>query len=152
MEDLKRQLNMEEKKNLQRLLFSDITTASVKYKAARDKERELLKRRLIERAPRQVRAHFTKWANASAVKAHAEKQVEALGYVIRTYQSPPSLDINDYGKLPKELSAFDEETKRTEKKITDLKRDFTLRLFAGGEEARGLFAALSSELTKIQKD
>jgi diguanylate cyclase (GGDEF)-like protein len=36
--------------------------------------------------------------------------------------------------------------------LYETKRDFTLRLFAGGEEARGLFSALSGELTKIQKD
>jgi len=143
---------MEEKRNLQRLLFSDITTASAKYKAARDQERGQLKERLIDKAPSHVRALLSQWKHADAAKSRAHKQIDALGYSINTYQSQPALSINAYGKLPKELNAFDEQTRRTEKKILELKRDFTLRLFAGGEEARGLFSALSGELAKIQKD
>ena len=46
MEDLKKQhLNMEEKKNLQKLLFSDIDAATTKNNAARQEERK----RLVER-------------------------------------------------------------------------------------------------------
>src|SRR5262245_26032456 len=105
MEDPKRQLNMEEKKNLQRLLFTDITTASAKYKTARDKEREQLKERLIEKAPMEVRALLTQWQKASAVKTRAEKQLNHLGYSISTYSDPPKLSINEYSSRPKPLVA-----------------------------------------------
>jgi hypothetical protein len=108
MEDPKRQLNMEEKKNLQRLLFSDITTASAKYKVARDKEREQLKERLIDKAPSHLRSLLRQWKNADAAKDRADKQIHALGYSITTYKNPPTLDINNYGKLSKELATFDE--------------------------------------------
>jgi hypothetical protein len=150
MEDPKRQLNMEEKKNLQRLLFSDITTASTKYKATRDKERAQLQNQLIEKAPAALRALLAQWKKARDTQSRMEKQLNGSGYAIETYPTP-ALKIY-YGKPPKPLLAFDEETRRTEKKILDLKRDFTLRLFAGGEEARGLFVSLSGELTKIQRN
>jgi hypothetical protein len=54
-----------------------------------------------------------------------------------------------YGKQPQEVLEFDAETLRRDKNMSDLKRDYTLRLFAGGEEARELFATLTSELAKI---
>jgi hypothetical protein len=79
-------------------------------------------------------------------------ELTALGYSVYEYGDKPKLSINDYNKQPRELAAFDEDTKRTQKRMTDLKRDFTLRMFANGEEARALFAALSSELTSIQKN
>jgi hypothetical protein len=137
---------MEEKRNLQRLLFTDITTASTKYKAARDKEREQLQKHLIEKAPPMMRTLLAQWKKARDTQSHVEKQLNGSGYAIDTY---PTLSLKiHYGKPPKALPAFDEETRRTEKKILDLKRDFTLRLFAGGEEARGLFSALTKELDK----
>jgi hypothetical protein len=146
MEDPRRQLNMEEKRNLQRLLFTDITTASTKYKAARDKEREQLQKQLIEKAPPGMRTLLAQWKKARDTQNQVEKQLNAGGYAIDTY---PTLALKIYyGKPPKALPAFDEETRRTEKKILDLKRDFTLRLFAGGEEARGLFSQLTQELDK----
>jgi hypothetical protein len=150
MEETQRQLNMEEKKNLQRLLFSDITTASSKNQSTRAKEREALQKGLIEKAPPALLALASKWKNARDTQNRVEKQLNAKGYAMEAY--PVGALKLYYSKPPKALPAFDEETRRIEKKILDLKRDFTLRLFAGGEEARGLFSALSGELTKIQKD
>jgi hypothetical protein len=149
MEDPKRQLNMEEKRNLQRLLFSDITSSSAKYNATRQKEREELHKHLIDNASKALHTLLAQWKKAGDTQKQLEKRLNASGYAIETY---PTLALKIYyAKPPKALPAFDEETRRTEKKILDLKRDFTLRLFAGGEEARGLFAALSGELAKIQK-
>jgi hypothetical protein len=151
MEETQRQLNMEEKKNLQRLLFSDITTASSKYQSTRAKEREAFcKSGLIEKAPPALLALASKWKNARDTQNRVEKQLKAKGYAMEAY--PAGTLKLYYSKPPKALPAFDEETRRTERKSLDLKRDFTLRLFTGGEEARGLFSALSGELTKIQKD
>jgi len=84
MEDPKRQLNMEEKKNLQRLLFSDITTASTKYKAARDKEREQLQKHLIEKAPPALRALLAQRKTARDTQSRLEKQLNESGYAIDT--------------------------------------------------------------------
>ena len=84
MEDPKRQLNMEEKKDLQRLLFSDITTASTKYKAARDKEREQLQKHLIEKAPPALRALLAQRKTARDTQSRLEKQLNESGYAIDT--------------------------------------------------------------------
>jgi hypothetical protein len=150
MEDTKRPLNMEEKRNLQKLLFSDIETAAAKYAAARKEERDRLKERLVDTAAPEVRGLFDQWKSARETKDRIAKELASLGYSVNDYGDKP-LSINDYNKQPHELATFDEESKRTEKRMTDLKRDFTLRLFAGGEEARALFSALSNELGSIQK-
>jgi hypothetical protein len=54
MEETIRPLNMEEKRNLQKLLFSDIDSAAEKYGAARKEQRDRLKERLIEKAAPEV--------------------------------------------------------------------------------------------------
>lgn len=149
MEDIntKRPLNMEEKKNLQRLLFSEINGGSAKYKAARQKAREQLEKQLLDNAPVAVRKLLAQWIAGRNAQANAEKKCKGTGYYIATYNNPPHLKI-EQGQL-KQLIAFDQHTAQNEKKIHDLERDFTLRLFADGEEARGLFTALTKELSRL---
>src|SRR5262249_35419683 len=122
----------------------DISTASTKYRNTRQQERSALEKQLTETAPAAARALLTQWKHAGESRSRAEKKLERMGYRIATYSTPAQLTTLA-GKI-KKLVLFDEETARIEKKILDLKRDFTLRLFAGGEEARGLFHALTKEL------
>ena len=100
-----------------------------------------------------MHALFTQWQSADETKSRVEKELDQAGYDIKhDYSSGrDELTINSYGTLPRDLVAFDEETARTEEKLAGLKREFTLRLFAGAEEARGLFSALSTELATILK-
>jgi hypothetical protein len=44
---------------------------------------------------------------------------------------------------------FNAQTARTEKALAQLKRTYTLKLFAGGEGAKELFASLAKELVAI---
>jgi adenylate cyclase len=44
---------------------------------------------------------------------------------------------------------YDAETARVEKSLAELKRIYTLKLFAGGEEAKELSASLAKELAVI---
>lgn len=146
----KRSLNMEEKKNLQRLLFSDIESTVKSYDATRKEQRGQLKARLLENPPPELRALVDEHRHAEEVMARVKRELEQVGYVLTGYPDK-QLDIPAYNKQPQELATFDAETSRTEKRMADLKRDFTLRLFAGGEEARALFATLGDELTSIIK-
>lgn len=52
---------------------------------------------------------------------------------------------------PKLIKDFDAETTKHEKQLTNLKRTYTVKLFAGGEEAKDLLAALARELALIVK-
>jgi hypothetical protein len=147
MPEKKRQLNMEEKRHLQKLIFSDIHAAGEKYRNARRDEREKLQERLVQKAPANVIDLFAEYQRATTAITRVEKELLSLGYSIARY--PETQLAIAYNKLPEELVAFDLETFRTDKSISDLKRDYTLRLFAGGEEAKQLFETLTNELAKI---
>ncbi len=139
---------MEEKRNLQKLIFSDISAAAEKYRTDRKHAREELQERLIEKAPPYVAALFSEHKKALATMARVEKELSETGYALSGYGDERSLGIG-YNKHPQELVQFDIETTANEKNISDLKRDFTLRLFAGGEEAKELFRMLGNAIAKI---
>ena len=54
-----------------------------------------------------------------------------------------------YGQKPKPVREYNEKRRRVQHSLADLKRSYTLKLFAGGEEAKELFASLSRELAAI---
>lgn len=145
--DEKRVLNLEEKRPLEKLLLSDITAATTNYNAARQAERRKLKESLITNAPKEIRALSEERAKAEKEMERAVAQLGERGYCFGGY--PKNLLINDYGKQPPELTTFDAETKRIDKRMTELKREYTLRLFAGGEEAKALFSTLESAIADI---
>jgi hypothetical protein len=145
--DKKRTLNLEEKRLLEKLLLSDITRATSTYGAKRQGERQQLQERLISNAPAQVRALVDERSNAEKAVQRATEALRELGYSIGGY--PAGLCIHSYGKQPHDLESFDAETKRIEARLTELKRAYTLRLFAGGEEAKALFSTLESAIADI---
>jgi hypothetical protein len=102
MPEKKRALNMEEKRNLQKLIFADIAAASAKHKAARDKERTALQEELVAKASPEVRELVVAYHVAVAKVENAEKQLSDLGYHITKYSDEPKLSIA-YGKGPHEL-------------------------------------------------
>ena len=138
---------MEEKRHLQKLIFSDIHAAGEKYRNARKGKREKLQDRLVAKAPSNVAALFVEYKSAANEVTRVEKELSKLGYSLSGY--PEKQLALAYSNLPQELLEFDAETSRTDKSISDLKRDYMLRLFAGGEEAKQLFATLANELANI---
>jgi hypothetical protein len=138
---------MEEKRHLQKLIFRDIDTAASAYRIARSDARRKLQERLVETAPANVASLVAELKRVRDTAKRLENELSDLGYSFGCYQE--KLGIGPYNKQPQELNAFDEETSRGDKGMSDLKRDYTLRLFAGGEEARELFTTLASELAKI---
>ena len=71
----------------------------------------------------------------------------------------PSLHFTDIavsrlktpGTYYDELYGFDTETAADETRLSDMKRSYALKLFAGGEEAQSLFASLTKELRALIK-
>jgi hypothetical protein len=102
---------------------------------------------LLANAPANVAALFAEYKSAKSALAKVEQQLSSLGYYVSDYHET-KLRIGS-NTPPKELVAFDAETSRIDKRISDLKRDYTLRLFAGGEEAKELFATLANEIANI---
>jgi hypothetical protein len=147
MQETQRRLNMEEKRHLQKLIFRDIDEATRSYQSARNEARQKLQERLLENAPADVVALIAESKRASDTVARIDKELADLGYNFSGYREK-TLCLN-HSKLPQEVLAFDAETSRRDKSMSDLKRDYTLRLFAGGEEAKELFATLATEIAKI---
>jgi hypothetical protein len=139
---------MDEKRQLEKLIFSDIDQAATKYATTRQLERGKLQERLVESASSAVVATFAEWKRATQTIATVEKKLSELGYSVGGYGEDRKLAIA-YSNLPQELVAFDSETKQRQSKIAGLKREYTLRLYAAGEEARDLFAMLANEITKV---
>jgi uncharacterized protein (UPF0128 family) len=144
-----RKLNMDEKRKLEKLLLSDVDTAAAAYRAQRSAKQELVKDAAITNAPRQARgllaAYLATRSNANALL----ERIHKMGYSVPTYgDNEDKLDLH-YNTKPKPVRDFDAETARVEKSLADLKRSYTLKLFAGGEEAKELFASLARELANI---
>lgn len=143
-----RKLNMEEKRRLEKLLLADIDRAEAAYIEVRKSKRKPLESDAVRRPPKDVRDLFEVNKRARADIERTEKSLAALGYCISGYHGDRQLGIG-YGVLPKAIRAFDDETERTKSALQELKRTYTLKLFAGGEEAQGLFASLVKELVSI---
>jgi hypothetical protein len=69
----------------------------------------------------------------------------------RLQERPDALHYISSDILPKELLEFDDQTQERISALTRIKRTYTLKLFAGGEEAKELFASLAKELAAIVK-
>jgi hypothetical protein len=138
---------MEEKRHLQKLIFRDIDSAANAYRASRGEARRKLQEHLVEKAPSNVVELLSNLKHASDTVTRLENELSTLGYSFSGYPEK-KLGIS-YSKQPQEVMEFDKETSRGDKSMSDLKRDYTLRLFAGGEEARELFATLANEIAKI---
>src|SRR5262249_15365437 len=147
MQENQRRLTMEEKRHLQKLIFRDIDAAANSYRVARAEARRKLQERLVETAPDNVASLVAELKSVRETAKRLENELSDLGYSFSAYQD--KLSIGPYNKQPQELVKFDEQTPRGDKSMSDLKRDYTIRLFAGGEEARALFETLASELAKI---
>jgi hypothetical protein len=139
---------MEEKRRLEKLLLADIDRASDAYRSARRAKREPLASDAVRRASAEVKALYDMNERARKEMIRTEEALRSSGYVIHGYSDGRYLSVG-HAPLPKSLQAFDDQTSKTEGALNELKRTYTLKLFAGGEEAQGLFATLMKELVSI---
>ena len=148
--DTKRKLTLEEKRKLEKIIFADIEKAECDYLNARSGERAEVKTKCIKNAPSQVKTLFKKYAEASKVRKQSEKALDKMGYSVSDYGNTPELKIS-HGDYPKELELFDTETNKKEDELSTMKRTYTIKLFAGGEEATELFKTLAQDLARLIK-
>ncbi len=144
-----RKLNMEEKRKLEKLLLEDIDRAATTYREVRQSKRKALESDAVRKPPKEVRELFDTNERARGDMERTERSLTALGFRIEGYGSGRHLGVGYGSAIPKFLRSFDEETEKTKGALQGLKRTYTLKLFAGGEEAQGLFASLVKELVSI---
>lgn len=142
------ELKFHEKRSLEKLMFADIDKVSADYKANRAEDRTALVARLTHQSS--VQKLFQRYLAGRKEMADAEKALERIGYDIYGYSEPHHVIVKDSKKIP-ELAGFDFETNARTHKLAEMKRTYTLKLFAGGEEAKELFASLAKELAAIVK-
>lgn len=147
----KTKLNMEEKRHLQKMLFSDIDDAQSNYESRRRVERNALDERLTSHPSPEIVALFEAATRAASVKAEADEALAKAGYRSHDVNGKPTLDTS-YHYHPRELKDFDAATTHATQRFAALKREYTLRLFAGNEEARGLFETLALEVSKLTEE
>jgi hypothetical protein len=144
-----RKLNMEEKRKLEKLLLADIESAETVYSTNRNKERAALEKQIEEKPPVAAANLMKTWVQAHDAKEQAEEALTSLGYRVRNYNSSEPELVVGGGHTPKVLEDFDKTTRTGREKLTGLKRDYTLKLFAGGDEAQEIFSSLTKDLAAI---
>ena len=136
-------MNMEEKRKLEKVLFADIDHAVADYRANRSKARDALSKSVLQQPD--VRAAYDLYVAAKKDMARHEKSLKEVGFRVDYYGD---LGIDDAHKI-EALREFDSESDEGNDALESLKRTYTLKLFAGGEEAQSLFATLAEDLARI---
>jgi hypothetical protein len=143
-----RALNMQEKRKLEKLLLTDIDAAIASYDAQRAQLRNPLRDTVLRRPPAKATQLLTRYVATKLRLPLIEKQLNALGFDIYGYSDKPYLTISS-SNPPSAIAQFDEETRKAKSALTEMKRTYTLKLFAGDAQAQELFAALTKELKAI---
>jgi len=141
---------MEEKRKLEKVLLDDIDSAISSYKSRRGDAREKVEETALAKAPAIAKALLLKFNKARTEAAELDKRIEQMGFrTVSEYGTKNFHLALSYSNKPTLLKDYDAETARVEKSLAGLKRSYTLKLFAGGEEAKELFASLARELAGI---
>jgi hypothetical protein len=145
---LPRRLNMEEKRKLEKVMFADIESAIARYDSKRSAEYNGLEEQYLEKPPRDAARLYSDYRAAKEQMQSAEKLLRQLFGINIDHYPTEHLSLREPNKVPT-LEAHRAQTSRTKAALNEMKRGYTLKLFAGGEEAQELFASLTRELEAI---
>lgn len=148
-----RTLNLEEKRRIEKLLFTDIEKRIEEYENERQTQKDVLIDKLENNLPQPIQKAFTEYKKAQKECKEKERYIEKLGYSINNWSDEDKVTVNTYNKeAPAELKEFYKETERTKMTLDKLKREFTLKLYAGDvDEVQKLFGELTKKLDVIVK-
>lgn len=165
--DIARPLNMDEKKKLEKVIYNDIDRAKMEYQLAYNEKVKEVKAKAIrtEKVLKLAREY-----DANSKEAHRiESELNKMGFSI-SFNGNSNYDEEDedenstekrvgksrvytgnYGKGEiKEVKDAGQKKDLVERKLDEMKRTYTLKLFAGGlTEAENVFGELAKELAKL---
>ena len=151
-----RPLNMEEKRKLEKIIFQDIDKAKSQYDSKRSEAENDLKAKLLER-PQGLKLLAEYVANQKEEK-RLKNEIGKLGMDFN-HSNDKGITLQmasyySYGsdtdrRTPTEITTFNAKTSQTKDRLEEMKRTYTLKLFASGMEAQEVFTELSKELAKI---
>lgn len=144
---------MEEKRKLEKIIFSDLDRAKHDYDNLHEADRTELEKRLKQNP--EALAILKKYEQAEKDTEATKNALRKMGYDT-SYEGDynnrkMTLTLNTYGTTHKELRAFLDNQEKTKDKLEALKRTYTIKLFAGGVEAQEIFANLQAEIAKLLK-
>jgi hypothetical protein len=141
-----RKLNMEEKRKLEKLLITDIDSATARYDAVTKEEREALVERLQRTPLAEAKALYERRNLAVKQREELEEKLDALGYDVN-YRG--ELTLNTSGATVKQLAEFDDRADEMRRSLATLKRNYVIKLFADHADTQSLFGSLAKELERL---
>ena len=142
---------MEEKKKFEKLVFEDIDKAQSVYRNKRNNERPDFEKELAN-TPR-AKELLVKWNKVQKeVKAINEELRKANFEIATSYGDNAPTVRTMYGGRNVKAVAYDKETSKKAEGFEELKRNYTLKIYAGDiAEMMSLFVDLQKELQAIMK-
>lgn len=141
---------MEEKRKLEKIIFADLDKAKHDYDQKHDAERaKILEAKAQSKEAKAILADYL--ANEKE-KQSIEKRLEANGLCTTrggNYSDsirPTIIQANGKGK---EIEELNKKIRTGKDKLDSMKRTYTLKLFASGQEAQEVFESLQNEIAKI---
>ena len=146
-----RPLNMDEKRKLEKIIFTDIDKAIHDYRNKRYEIKTKITDKLVKspKVLKLVKGYEVARLAMEKAEREAEKMNIRMNWGNRNTANAEYRDYNNGEDTPKEVISHNDRTAEVEKKLENMKRDYTLKLFAGGIEAQEVFESLARELEKI---
>jgi hypothetical protein len=141
-----RKLNMEEKRKLEKLLIADIDSATARYDAITNEERQALIERLERTPSAEAKVLYARRNLAVKQREEIEKKLNALGYKV-DYSG--DLAVKTGGTTTKQLAEFDDRASEMRRSLATLKRSYVIKLFADHADTQSLFGSLAKDLERL---
>ena len=144
-----RPLNMEEKRKLEKIIFADIDKAIATYNEKQSKIYNKASGELVKSARAKVLEKA--YIKAQDELQKTEKDLEKAGFKMSGgYRDGDVIELGyDSRSHFKVLYKLNEKQEKTLKELEDMRRIYTIKLFAGGVEAQEVFGALAKDLAKL---
>ena len=131
-------MTMEEKRKIDKIIQSEIERAVSKYGESRRKGQEVLEKAVLKE-PSIVKM-IEDYKQAKKREEDLEKEMKKIGVRI-DYR-----DEWDVNSANERVKIYERETEKKEEDMRALVREFTLKLYAEGKEAKSLFELLDKKL------
>lgn len=140
-----RTLNIEEKRKIEKIMFSDIENAISQLEANTSEEKETEKGRLLKNPPAQIKALAAEYKAVQKKEDDIKKAVATLGFDV-DYDGEIKVS---YSKSPFSIKKIEDKSDARKSLLEALRRKTTLQLYGGGKITAKLFTDLTEEIKKI---
>jgi len=142
-------LNLQEKRRVEDLVFSEIDTAIREYSSSRHTEYDKLRSKILKNPPAEVKKLREDILKLESQVEQKEQELLKNGFELTRY-GERDLTLREHGEYHNQaLSAFNEKTDETKRKIEQLKKRCVVMVYADSDEVKGLFDKVSEEITKL---